>query len=224
MPVPAGFQKARLESEDGSSLECWFNPSEYSISKSNDWMLRPVVGRSLPAAQFGGGHARELALELLFDATPDGDVTAATDALFKMMETDPQLGRPGSNQGRPPKVRFVWGTFLSFRAVCSDLAVRFTVFRPDGTPTRALCKVMLLQTEKEARSGRGTPAPPQNPTTRAHAGQRAHTVRAGDSLHSIAYASYGDPTRWRAIAEANGIDDPLRLPPGTALTVPPVDH
>jgi nucleoid-associated protein YgaU len=45
-------------------------------------------------------------------------------------------------------------------------------------------------------------------------------VRAGDSLASIAQAHLGDPTRWRAIAEVNGIDDPLRLMPGTTLTVP----
>lgn len=221
MAAPAGFQRAKLESEDGSALTCWFNPSEYAISKSNDWTLQPIVGRSLPAAQFAGGRPRELVLELLFDDTPDGDVSAAADALFKMLETDPKLGRPGTNQGRPPMIRFVWGTFLSFRAVAGDLAVRYTMFRPDGTPTRAACRLTLLQAEKDARSGRGTPAPPQNPTTRAHAGQRAHTVKAGDSLHSIAFNVYGDPTRWRAIAEANGIDDPLRLPPGTALTIPP---
>ena len=39
-------------------------------------------------------------------------------------------------------------------------------------------------------------------------------------LAVIAYAAYGDPTRWRLIAEANGIDDPLRLRRGTPLTIP----
>ena len=51
-----------------------------------------------------------------------------------------------------------------------------------------------------------------------------HTVRDGDSLQSIAYSMYGDPTRWRAIAEANGIDDPLALPRGRTLTVPRVER
>ncbi len=221
MPAPSGFQKAKLESEGGVSLPCSFNPSEYSISKANDWTMTPIVGRSLPTMQFAGGHARELTLELLFDAAPDGDVSSATDVLFKMMETDPQLARPGRNQGRPPKVRFVWGTFLSFSAVCSDLSVRFVLFRPDGTPTRAISRLTLLQAEKDARTGGGTPAAPQNPTTRAHAGQRSHTARAGETLQSIAYANYGDAARWRAIARANAIDDPMRLPVGQTLTIPP---
>ena len=47
-----------------------------------------------------------------------------------------------------------------------------------------------------------------------------HLVKDGDSLPSIAYRAYGDATRWRTIADANDIDDPLRLRRGTALTVP----
>ena len=47
---------------------------------------------------------------------------------------------------------------------------------------------------------------------------------AGDSLASIAYREYGAPAYWRALAEANGIDDPLRLRPGTRLLVPPAEE
>jgi nucleoid-associated protein YgaU len=47
-----------------------------------------------------------------------------------------------------------------------------------------------------------------------------HVVRDGDSLQSIAYAMYGDPTRWRTIAEANGIDDPLAVRRGRTLSIP----
>jgi nucleoid-associated protein YgaU len=45
-------------------------------------------------------------------------------------------------------------------------------------------------------------------------------VQDGDSLPSIAYRAYGDATRWRTIAEANHIDDPLRLRRGTPLMLP----
>jgi nucleoid-associated protein YgaU len=46
-------------------------------------------------------------------------------------------------------------------------------------------------------------------------------VVAGDSLASIAYDEYEDARLWRALAEANHLDDPMRLPPGTELLVPP---
>ena len=49
----------------------------------------------------------------------------------------------------------------------------------------------------------------------------AHTCSStGDSLASVAYAEYGDPTAWRAVARFNGIDDPLRCRPGTRLLLP----
>ena len=66
-------------------------------------------------------------------------------------------------------------------------------------------------------------AHPQNPTTRADIGLGSHTVRDGDSLASIAYHHYRDPTKWRAIAEANGIDDPLHLTRGAVLSIPRIE-
>ena len=51
-----------------------------------------------------------------------------------------------------------------------------------------------------------------------------HTVQDGDSLPSIAQSAYGDVKRWRDIAEASGIDNPLHLPRGLPLTIPSLDR
>ena len=66
------------------------------------------------------------------------------------------------------------------------------------------------------------PAPlgPTNPTSGGLATRRTHTVVEGDTLASIAYQEYRDPNKWRALAEANNIDDPMRVKPGTVLIVP----
>jgi nucleoid-associated protein YgaU len=44
----------------------------------------------------------------------------------------------------------------------------------------------------------------------------------GDSLQSIAYRELGKAAYWRAIADLNGIDDPLRVTAGTVLLIPSV--
>ena len=49
---------------------------------------------------------------------------------------------------------------------------------------------------------------------------RSHTVREGDSLPLLAFEYLGDATRWREIALASGIDDPLRLERGRRLEIP----
>jgi hypothetical protein len=220
MAERTAFQKAKLEIEGGGTLECWLNPSQYAITKANDWTTRPVVGASLPQAQFGGGHARELTLELLFDGGPNGDVSPATDQLFAMMEVDANLAQGRTNHGRPPTITLSWGSFKSFKAVCRHLNVRFELFRPDGTPIRARADLTLVQVEKDAKTGRGTPARAQNPTSRATGDTRQHTVQEGDSLPSIAFSHFGDPARWPEIAAENGIDDPLRLHAGAKLRIP----
>jgi nucleoid-associated protein YgaU len=45
-------------------------------------------------------------------------------------------------------------------------------------------------------------------------------VVEGDSLASISFQEYRDPNKWRALAEANNIDDPMRVKVGTVLIVP----
>jgi hypothetical protein len=224
MTAPTNFQKAKLEIEGDEPIECWFNPKDYSIQKANNWEVKPVVGAGLPKAQFGGGNARELSLELLFNSAPDSDVGGISDRLFKMMEVN-QAFASAKNSGRPPMVTFAWGGNLSFKAVAKSLSVQYTMFRPDGMPIRAQAKISLVQVQDAVGKSKGSgKKDPQNPTTRAIAGLGSHIVREGDSLQSIAYASYGDPTQWRAIAEANDIDDPLRLRRGQALSIPRIEQ
>lgn len=225
LPPLTGFERANLEIEgDGGDIECWFNPKEYTIQKQNQWKIDPVVGAALPTAQFGGGQPRKLTLDLLFDGSDSKlDVRSVTDRLFKMMEINKALGSgTGKNSGRPPMVTFTWGSTVTFKAVADSLSVQYTLFRPDGSPIRAQAKLSLIQVEKAAdkSSGKGGGKGNNNPTTRALPGIGSHLVRDGDSLPSIAYTHYHDATRWRAIAETNGIDDPLRIRRGTTLSIP----
>jgi Contractile injection system tube protein/LysM domain len=218
------LQKAKLEIEDPggstSQLDCWFNPQTYTIARRNEWNLDAGVGRNLPhAPQFVRGAGATFSLELLFDAgLPFGDVgegvRPATDQLLMLMEAKEESNKP------PPTVQFTWGAVRSFRAVCTELAINFLMFSGDGTPTRARATLTLSQIEKDARTGTGSPAAKQNPTTSAHRHAGSHVVRDGDSLQSIAFAFYRDATRWRDIATENDIDDPVRVPSGALLRIP----
>ena len=48
----------------------------------------------------------------------------------------------------------------------------------------------------------------------------AHVLREGESLAAVAHRHYDKPADWRAIADANRIDDPRRLIAGMQLRVP----
>lgn len=221
MALPQGFEKAELEiAGDAPPIKCAFNPQEYTISKSNNWEFKPASGVSLPPGEYKGGNPRILGLALMVDVSllgPGQSVLPVTDRLFKMMEAG---GGGGGGGGAPPFVTFRWGAVETFKAVCTSLRVQFTLFHPNGEPIRATVTMDLSQAEQASTASSASAEKTTNPTTRAMRGTRAHTVRDGDSLQSIAWAAYGDPGRWRSIAEANGIDDPLHLRRGTALTIP----
>ena len=213
---PSGFEQAKIEVDgEPTPIDCWFNPTEYSISKTNLWEFKAAPGTALPPAQFAGGMPRELTVDLLFDASDTNkDVRDVTNQLLKMME----LGAGG----RPPMITFIWGQTNSFKAVAQTMSLRYTLFRQDGSPIRAHASLRLAQADKtqDASSPPGGTSGGGNPTTRGVDAIRTHIVRDGDSLQSLAFDAYGDAAQWRAIAEANGIDDPLALRRGSSLSIP----
>jgi hypothetical protein len=219
---PNGFKKAELAIDGGETIAVLFNPTEYTITKTNTWNFKQVQGASLPPAEFGGGNPRELALSLLLDASlldPSQSVKGVTDKLFMMMDVGD--GQPAAGaRSTPPFVTFRWGAVDTFKAVCTSLTVAFQLFKPNGEPIRADVKLQLKQAEQASTASSSSANEGQNPTTRALSGHGVHTVQDGDTLPSVAYRAYGDATRWRVIAEANGVDDPLRLRRGTPLMLP----
>ena len=224
MPIPQGFQRAKLEiGSAANTVECAFNPTSYTVSKTNIWNFKPTTGTDLPDGEFGGGLPRRTTLSLLLDVSllaPDQSVKDTANKLLKMMETD---GGGGGGGSAPPFVTFRWGSISLPKSVPVSLTIQYILFHPNGEPIRATVDIELAQAEKaDTASGAGT-SQGQNPTTRAMSGLRIHRVRDGDSLPSIAYDAYGDPTRWRPIADANGIDNPLALRRGTELTIPRLD-
>jgi LysM repeat protein len=212
------LQKAYLEIETGARIECMFNPATFAFSQANRWESDQVPGKSTPTMRYVGGEGGTFSLSLVFDTTGDGTaVTSFTNKLLKLMDVDTSLAGYDAERsnGRPPWVKFHWGTSLhSFKAVIKNMDVSFTYFSSEGLPLRANVSMSLEQYEADANWG------PQNPTSGTPKPNRTHQVQVGDTLDRISARYYGDPTQWRSIASANGIGDPLDLRPGRLLAIP----
>jgi hypothetical protein len=196
-----------------SRIDFKFNPKEYTIQKSANWDRKPSQGAPKTShPEFTGSHPRSLSLELFLDETDskDGDVSEVVETLFDCLAPLPKL--LATDRPLPAFVMFGWGGKHSFTAYLKSVSAKYTLFRDTGVPMRAVCAVAL----EEIPDGQAR----QNPTSGALAPLRTHTVVEGDTLQSIAYGEYRDPTLWRALAEANQIDDPFRLRPGRALRIP----
>ncbi|MEM9218145.1 MAG: LysM peptidoglycan-binding domain-containing protein [Cyanobacteria bacterium P01_F01_bin.150] len=221
--------------EEIGELKAQFNPTAYSITKPVSWGPRNLPANAgqevqdayaafqkflnAPMLEFGGGGSRTLTLDLFFDVTEPqvqngqlqkiDDVRDLTNQFVKLSRIDRNLTPP-----QPPICRLSWGEPLDnpnfpFTGVVTNLVQSFTLFSSDGKPLRAKLTITfkewldliqdLLQTDPE---------------------ETVWVVKRGDTLSRIASEVYKDPTRWRIIAEANRIDDPLHLDVGRTLTIP----
>lgn len=195
-----------------------FNPNQLSLTKRTEWRRSPSrTADSTATPEFVGSAPMSLSVEIFLDATDRHDDSVeqyVEKLLLACVPTDNSLtaDRPAS-----PWVRFEWGkaSTISFYGIVERVSVTYTLFDVNGLPLRARCSMTI---EEAGGSVKG-----QNPTSGALEARRGHQVVAGDSLPLLAWREYGDATAWRVIAEANGIDDPMRLRPGTELLIPALE-
>ncbi len=209
---PASAGGAKPASLRGS-IDFQFNPKELTIQKSAKWDRKPARNaKHASAPEFSGADPCKLTLEMFFDASEKelGSVVEPVEELFRCCV--PTENTRQNKKAVPPLVQLSWGTIVSFPGFITSVQAKYTLFAPDGTPIRATCSVSMEEMPGDPLG--------QNPTSGALSAHAVHKVVAGDSLASIAFREYGDPAMWRPLAEANNIDDPIRLPVGTTLIVP----
>ncbi|MCI0398142.1 MAG: LysM peptidoglycan-binding domain-containing protein [Chloroflexi bacterium] len=198
----------------GISVDCMFNPFEYSVSKTNTYEEKTKNKSDAPKVEFKKAGAQTLKLNLTFDTYESGeDVSLETNKLWKLMESKTRQGGGKNNKVPPPEVAFEWGVF-KFVSVITNMTQKFTLFKNDGTPVRAAVDVTFTQ-HKDLND-----YPGQNPTSGGGPIERVWQVKAGDRLDTIAAAVYSDATKWRLIATHNRIVNPLALRSGQRLNIP----
>ncbi len=192
----------------GSRIEFDFNPKELTIARTAEWKAKPSKKPAMP--EYVGTKTSAMTLEMFFDASEGGDVQGPVDKLLKCMDPHEKTEK---DKPSPPFVAFGWGakTYLD-QAVVKSVSVKYTRFKADGSPIRAVATVTL----EELRPAQ----PGQNPTSGSLDAEVERVVRPGDSLALIAYEELGSADLWRAIAEVNQIDDPFRIPVGARLIIP----
>ena len=214
--------KAYLCEVDAPSkrVDFHFNPTSIQFEKKAEFRREPSqAAADAPPVQFRGTQSTDLNLSLLLDAVeePGGSVVREVEQLLGW--TNPAAESTDTPSPSPPKLLFNWGKLKigsadKFVGHLESVAVHYLLFAADGTPIRAEITLAL----KSVPQGPG----PGNPTSGGRHPYRTHRLSRGETLQSVAWSAYGEPGLWRAVALANGIDDPLRLPPGRDLLLPAV--
>ena len=202
------------EKGGGISVNCMFNPFEYTVAKTNTFDESPQNNSDTPQGEFFKSGSQTLRLKLNFDTYETGeDVSRETNKLWKFMMTKTQEAANQNEKIEPPQVAFEWGVF-KFVSYITMMTQKFTLFKNDGTPVRAEVDATFTQYTDV------NDYPSQNPTSGGGPIERIWNVIAGDRLDTIAAEVYRDASKWRLIAYQNNIVNPLVIRPGTKLRIP----
>lgn len=228
---------AFLIDETNERIGCLLNPESLVIRRRAGVRPRRSAGGLVSGADradnqllYTGGGNTEMTMNLLFDVSLAGssiaseDVRDLTGPLWRLAENS----RVGGPYGNPPICRFVWGKSWHMPGLVTAVAEKLEYFNSEGLPQRSLLRLLFRRVleplqPQPAVGGRRSPGPgPGLPVT----GERleSHEFLGGERPDQIAFASYRDPSLARALMSYNDIDDPLHIPAGTVLDLPPLSE
>jgi nucleoid-associated protein YgaU len=210
------------------------NPTSYTLQHLLNYKYQRGQGFSGSQAVYSDSPPVTLQFEFLFDGTgvvpkPSalGDIplvgaiasALSPDKPFVVMQELDKFKKLVyafvGNIHRPRQLLLVWGS-LVFPCVLSSLNYRFTLFKPDGTPLRAIAACTFCESVPDAERVRRDNASSPDLT-------HLRDVREGDTLPVLANDIYGNPKLYLEVARVNKLINFRRLRPASRLSFPPLD-
>jgi hypothetical protein len=186
-------------------IEVMYNPNEYTVSYEAKYSGED------DKKQYKKTEMSEFKVSLFYDTyEKKTDVRKDTNKIVLLMK--PTVS--GKNTKHPPECEFLWGLF-SYRGLVTRVDQKFTMFLNTGIPVRATLDVTFSSNllDKEVDIFKGM-----------EACRKLWTVKSGERLDLIAKQALKDPLKWRKIAEANRIVNPIGFPEkndiGRILVIP----
>ena len=203
------------------------NPEGYTRSYKVKYKDQQASGTKSHQMKFEKIEPEDIEFEFLFDKTGalPGTFKAKDDAGIQ------QEGKEGvwpdiekfkkvvydykGEIHQPPYLIIQWGELL-FKCVLREMSINFKLFRPDGTPLRAVAKAKFTSTvENELRVRQEAKSSPDITHVRI--------VKEGDTLPMLAYQVYEDASYYIQVAKANNLFNFRYLQPGTKIFFPPIE-
>lgn len=201
-----------IPTPDGLPYVVMFNPENVEEKKHFRYDTSKPLGSDASEFRFRHIENTQLNFEFLIDGTgASGDKreVMAEIELFRVT-----TGFNGDNH-KPNYLALIWGTFI-FQGYLTSLSVKYTLFRPNGTPLRAKlnCTFFASTTNLLRILSMGLLSPDLT---------REHRVKAGDRLDNLSQRYYESPRHHVSLAQANGLTSIRTLPEGATLFMPPLE-
>ncbi|MCD0470418.1 LysM peptidoglycan-binding domain-containing protein [Flavobacterium sp. JAS] len=192
------------------------NPEKYTYHYKIEADETQATGTSTLSPKFNKKLPENLELDFVFDRSGVINGYASTDdgiiddiEKFKKVILD-----YNGDQHKPNYLIISWGTLL-FKGALTEMDVEFKLFKPDGTPIRAVAKAKFQGfVEDNLRAARENNKSPDLTHYR--------TVKEGDTLPLMSFNIYGDSKYYLEVAKVNNIINFRKLKTGQKLFFPPL--
>jgi Contractile injection system tube protein len=193
---------------NGTPIPVHFNPSSLVYTVENSTQQQ---GSDPKRRQFAGQFTGKLSMDLQFDTTDTGvDVRQVTGQVALFMQSSASANKSsngGANAPAPAVLSFEWGAY-QFQGFMESFKETIDFFSADGIPLRALVSIGLARQDNVFDTGSANTPPPSG----------SLVPTSSSSSAASAAAQGGDPNAARALASANGLENP-RFTGGAALEV-----
>jgi hypothetical protein len=213
------FSDEEFKTQDGEDFTVWLNPESYNRTLKIESTNPQAIGASGTTPQFKNVGQEKIVLKLIFDTTglvpsPLGSETMPEDGVAALIEPlIDKIAKVPAKGTRPNFVQLSWAQ-LQARCVLESMSIDYKLFRPDGTPIRAVCDLSFKTFASAVTLSRTA-------KLESKQAEQLVTVLEGDTLPGICFRIYGDSTMYLDVAQYNQLTSFRKLTPGSQLRIPP---
>lgn len=203
-------------SDADASFEALINPETYTLAYklkfSGGGQGQGTSGKQL---KYEYTEPEEITFDFLFDNTGIIDGNPRDSIADDLRDFKDVLIAYKGDSHEPRHFKLVWGENSIFKGRVTEVSINYKLFKPDGTPIRAVATVKFKSSiEEQKRAAKENNSSPDL--------THARKVKAGDTLPLMCYRIYGDPKYYIQVAKVNSINNFRKLTPGTDIFFPPI--
>ncbi|ACT91932.1 conserved hypothetical protein [Dyadobacter fermentans DSM 18053] len=215
MKIIAYKDAAMSDSSKVDEHSATINPETYQLDYKIEYNDKQGQGTSGSQQKFKMTKPEEFTFEFLFDNTGIIDGKAKEDIWDDLKKFKKMLVDYDGAIHQPRHFKLIWGVTL-FKGRLTSLNINFKLFKPDGTPIRAVCKCSFKGSiEENIRVAKEDAKSPDL--------THEKLVKASDHLTLMTYEIYEDPRYYLQVARANGLTNFRSLAVGQKVFFPPID-
>lgn len=192
------------------------NPEKYTYHYKIETNKDQAAGTSTGAPKFSKKLPENLELDFLFDRSGviNGFKSDKNGIIEDIEKFKKVILDYNGNEHKPNYLIISWGTLL-FKGALTEMNVEFKLFKPDGTPIRAVAKAKFQGfVEDNLRAAKENNKSPDLTHYR--------TVKEGDTLPLMTFHIYGDSKYYLQVARVNNIINFRKLKTGQKIFFPPL--